>query len=648
MRKTKLYLLIVTIFCAFFMSASVFADTATQQSVVCTYSKADNTVKLSVYVSGGDAIVGFCSFSYDNKTLVLTDTSGNPVPNDVPATAADGKTSYLKSVVSAHGGIVVTDMGKGVKKLVNPTDGYVLFAWYLPQSSKSIDASSGRVLIAEINFKLADTKVYTDIQNGIVKLAGNNITDPIGNWYSGILAMNSAHKQYATSNGTMTVNIKYEFDLSDNGGTASEPSKPTETDKPDQPENPDGNGNAENPGETQKPSEPSQPDEPKDGENTGKTDDGNSGETLPEKTDFGIVCTPFENSVRIRWNTPEGHGDVLGYELYGTDTDGNTVFEIDDISPISNSYTVRDLGGGFDMKVRVRAYFSDGTSADSEYSDASTLGISEDAELISFEVKYDVKNGFLYGFDTEKVVFGKTAVKLPDVVPVVGMKFDGWSVDGKTVTDVSKIRIYSDETFYAVYSRKSAGAYMTGYSDGTFKPDGVITRAETAALIARISGVYNADETYNTDFSDCAQSAWFTNYVGCCIQNGFITGYSDGTFRPERTVTRAEFAAILCRVFGYKRTSQNDNFNDISEHWAADSINALFDYSVVSPESDGSFRPDDKLLRKEAVSMLNAALGIEPDKSGIDNYVAQNGQPFSDVPESSPYYYDILSAALGK
>ena len=381
MRKTKLYLLIVTIFCAFFMSASVFADTATQQSVVCTYSKADNTVKLSVYVSGGDAIVGFCSFSYDNKTLVLTDTSGNPVPNDVPATAADGKTSYLKSVVSAHGGIVVTDMGKGVKKLVNPTDGYVLFAWYLPQSSKSIDASSGRVLIAEINFKLAATKVYTDIQNGTVKLAGNNITDPIGNWYSGILAMNSAHKQYATSNGTMTVNIKYEFDLSDNGGTASEPSKPAETDKPDQPENPDGNGNAENPGETQKPSEPSQPDEPKDDENTGKPDDGNSGETLPEKTDFGIVCTPFENSVRIRWNTPEGHGDVLGYELYGTDTDGNTVFEIDDISPISNSYTVRDLGGGFDMKVRVRAYFSDGTSTDSEYSDASTLGISEDAEL---------------------------------------------------------------------------------------------------------------------------------------------------------------------------------------------------------------------------------------------------------------------------
>ena len=79
-----------------------------------------------------------------------------------------------------------------------------------------------------------------------------------------------------------------------------------------------------------------------------------------------------------------------------------------------------------------------------------------------------------------------------------------------------------------------------------------------------------------------------------------------------------------------------------------DSINALFDYNVVSPESDGSFRPDDKLLRKEAVSMLNAALGIEPDKAEIDKYVSWNGQPFSDVSESSPYYYAVLSAALGK
>lgn len=641
MRKTRLYLLIVTIFCAFFMSASVFADTATEQSVVCTYSKADNSVKLGVYVSGGDAIVGFCSFSYDNKTLVLTDTDGSPVPNDVPATAEDGKTSYLKSVVSAHGGIVVTDMGKGVKKLVNPTDGYVLFAWYLPQSSKSVDASSGKVLIAEINFKLADGKVYTDIQNGTVKLADNSITDPIGNWYSGILAMNSAHKQYATSNGTMTVNIKYEFDLSDNG-TSPEPPEPSEPSKPSEPEQPD------KPGKTEEPTEPSKPSESKDDGDTEKTDDGKTEETLPEKENFGIVCTPFENALRIRWDTPEGHGDVLGYELYAVDSDGNAVFEIDDISPISNSYTVRQLGGGASMRVRVRAYFSDGTAADSEYADASTLDISEDTELVSFEVTYDAKNGLIYGFDTEKVVFGKTAVKQPDVVPVTGMKFDGWSLDGKNTVDLTKIRIYSDKTFYAVYSRKSAGAFMTGYSDGTFKPDGVITRAETAALIARISGAYDADEKYGSEFSDCAENAWFTSYVGFCTQNGFITGYSDGTFRPDRNVTRAEFASILCRLFGYERTSESDNFGDISEHWAADSINALFDYNIVQQESGGNFRPDDKLLRKEAVSMLNAALGIEPDKTEIDKYVSQNGQPFSDVPKSSQYYYDILSAALGK
>ena len=175
-------------------------------------------------------------------------------------------------------------------------------------------------------------------------------------------------------------------------------------------------------------------------------------------------------------------------------------------------------------------------------------------------------------------------------------------------------------------------AYVTGYDDKTIKPDNNITRAEAAALISRISSGFSADKNYDVSkFSDVDGGAWFAKNVGYAAENSIVSGYEDGSFRPGNTITREEFAAMICRFMKYD-TSASEVFSDVPpEHWAAPYIAAMKANGIISGYEDGSFGLGRNITRAEAIAIINRALGRVPNEGKMNAYISSNGYPATDI-----------------
>mgnify|MGYP004457591977 FL=1 len=175
-------------------------------------------------------------------------------------------------------------------------------------------------------------------------------------------------------------------------------------------------------------------------------------------------------------------------------------------------------------------------------------------------------------------------------------------------------------------------AYVAGYEDNTIKPDNNITRAEAAALISRISSGFDSDKDYDVSkFADVDSGAWFAKNVGYAAENNIVRGYEDGSFRPQNTITREEFAAMICRFMKYD-TSASEVFSDVpSEHWAAPYIAAMKANGIISGYEDGSFGLGRNITRAETIAIINRALGRVPNEEKINSYISSNGYPATDI-----------------
>lgn len=175
-------------------------------------------------------------------------------------------------------------------------------------------------------------------------------------------------------------------------------------------------------------------------------------------------------------------------------------------------------------------------------------------------------------------------------------------------------------------------AYVSGYEDKTIRPDSNITRAEAAALISRIGTDFSTDTTYDVSrFTDIEVGAWFAKNVGYVAEKGIVSGYEDGSFRPNDNIMREEFAAMICRFLKYD-TSVTEVFSDVpTEHWAAPYISAMKSNGIISGYEDGSFGMGKKITRAEAVAIMNRALGRVPNEEKISSYVSSNGYPATDI-----------------
>lgn len=189
-------------------------------------------------------------------------------------------------------------------------------------------------------------------------------------------------------------------------------------------------------------------------------------------------------------------------------------------------------------------------------------------------------------------------------------------------------------------------AFLSGYANGTFEPDRNMTRAEVTTMFARLlTEKMAADQTYSNTFSDVAKSHWAANYIGYMQQFGIITGYADGSFRPDASVTRAEFAAIASRF--ETLTEGTKSFSDVpGSHWAAKYINFAATRGWVNGYADGTFRPNNSITRAEVAAVTCRLLERNADQSYIRSHLSEL-RAFTDVSESHWAYWYTMEAANG-
>ena len=176
--------------------------------------------------------------------------------------------------------------------------------------------------------------------------------------------------------------------------------------------------------------------------------------------------------------------------------------------------------------------------------------------------------------------------------------------EGLSFSDVN-----SGDWFYDNVMDAANNGYVSGYPDGTFKPNGSTTRAEFASMIAKAMGYESEPSDSDTMFPDVANDFWAKAAINFCAQNGIIEGYDDGTFKPNQTITRQEAAAILNNAFDLteKYGISDEQFPDDGKiaNWASDHVYAAKASGLMNGDKDtGNFRPTDTIKRCEAASIL--------------------------------------------
>ncbi len=183
--------------------------------------------------------------------------------------------------------------------------------------------------------------------------------------------------------------------------------------------------------------------------------------------------------------------------------------------------------------------------------------------------------------------------------------------------------------------------YVNGFTDGLFHPGETLSRAEVAVIF------YNLDPTIrggSKSFTDVKADAWYADAVSALASKGIMNGYTDGSYKPTRAVTRAEFVVILAALSGKKPKPAKTAFLDVPQaHWASGAI-SLAETSGWVKGSGGLFRPEDTITRAEAVTAINRFLGRTPDKDTIDSDPII--RYFPDVTPDKWFYYDVMEAAV--
>ena len=157
-------------------------------------------------------------------------------------------------------------------------------------------------------------------------------------------------------------------------------------------------------------------------------------------------------------------------------------------------------------------------------------------------------------------------------------------------------------------------AYIMGYPDGTVQPEGEITRAEACTIFFRLLTESSRDYYFSktNDYTDVNAGDWFNNAISTLSNAGIVTGYNDGTFRPNQPITRGEMAKIIANFANLNKGTKS--FTDLSGHWSKTYVELAAGNGWIAGYPDGSFRPDQKITRAETVTMINRVLERVPAK----------------------------------
>jgi len=203
-----------------------------------------------------------------------------------------------------------------------------------------------------------------------------------------------------------------------------------------------------------------------------------------------------------------------------------------------------------------------------------------------------------------------------------GYTFTGWHADEDLKNKIEKIKMTSDKTVYAGWKQTDVPtdlngddhfAYIVGYPDGSVMPEAQIKRSEVATIFFRLLKDDIREQYLDTEnsFNDVDDTKWYNTAISTLENLGIIDGYADGGFHPENPITRAEFTAMAAR-FDRRNAGVEADFSDISGHWASEEISKAAENGWVDGYSDGTFLPDAKIKRCEAMAIVNRVLGRLP------------------------------------
>ncbi|WP_273326350.1 DUF4073 domain-containing protein [Vallitalea guaymasensis] len=182
--------------------------------------------------------------------------------------------------------------------------------------------------------------------------------------------------------------------------------------------------------------------------------------------------------------------------------------------------------------------------------------------------------------------------------------------------------------------------YIKGFPDGSFKPKKAVTRAEVAAMFARILKL-DTEESGDSSYTDVTNAHWAYKYIQAITKIGLFKGYDDGTFKPNQAIKRSEIAVVFSAYWDYVGAEVKDDesiFTDISGHWAQSYINKLYNAGVVKGFEDKTFRPDTDTAREQIVIMINKIIA-RPKLDAVN-------PSFSDVSNDHWAYGDIEAASV--
>jgi hypothetical protein len=244
--------------------------------------------------------------------------------------------------------------------------------------------------------------------------------------------------------------------------------------------------------------------------------------------------------------------------------------------------------------------------------------------------RHDCRNG----------VYGETGV-YKYVVPTV--KYRG-TIGGGGAPATDATRKYTSDIFGNEHPTHIS--YINGYPDGSVQPEGQITREEITVILYRIIKHQHIEPFATTGgfFSDVPATRWSVFEIEYMADNGIIMGYPDGEFKPEKKLTRSEFAAIISRFAKLWKTDTANMFPDLEKtHWAYDDILSLKEAGLLNGYEDGTFRPENLITRAEVITAINKMLGRNPSEVYIKSL---NFNPFSDLDKDKWYYVGVLEATI--
>lgn len=265
-------------------------------------------------------------------------------------------------------------------------------------------------------------------------------------------------------------------------------------------------------------------------------------------------------------------------------------FAVDSFSPFALLYEKAASSGG--------GYSSGGGSSSSKYT-----------------LHYESNGGTSY---KDESYSSGTTVTL-DKTPVrESYTFTGWYADKALTDKITNVKMTGNKTVYAGWEATGVPdklngddhfAYVVGYSDSTVRPNANISRAEVATIFFRLlkEEVRDGNLTAENTFADVTDGQWHNKAVSTMAKLGIVKGRRADRFDPDASITRAEFAAI-CARFSTRTVENSGSFSDISGHWAENEIERAAAFGWISGYPDGTFRPDARITRAEAMTMINRVL----------------------------------------